>query len=166
MWLPQVVQVLPRLQRTSALRSVHLAVPGVSCPLRRPQCAQGAHPIEASAPRRGRGKLPVPGRHHFFALAARVMRQIVVDYARRKSAVKRGGDQIKTALDENLAPVKASVNDSVAVDQALQKLEALDPRIGKLVELRFFGGLRMRSAKSGGHRNWIRFRRLRRPMWE
>jgi len=47
------------------------------------------------------------------------MRQIVVDYARRKSAVKRGGDQIKTALDENLAPVKASVNDLVAVDQAL-----------------------------------------------
>ena len=47
----------------------------------------------------------------------------------------------KTSLDENLAPVKASVNDLVAVDQALQKLEALDPRIGKLVELRFFGGL-------------------------
>jgi RNA polymerase sigma factor (TIGR02999 family) len=80
-------------------------------------------------------------RNHFFALASRVMRQIVVDGARRKNAIKRGGSESRVPLDENAGATPSTVDELVAVDEALRKLEALDPRLGKLVELRFFGGL-------------------------
>jgi RNA polymerase sigma factor (TIGR02999 family) len=80
-------------------------------------------------------------RGHFFALAARVMRQIVIDSARRKFAAKRGGHETRVPLDDNAGSTPSTVEEMVAVDGALKKLEALDPRMGKLVELRFFGGL-------------------------
>jgi RNA polymerase sigma factor (TIGR02999 family) len=83
----------------------------------------------------------VKDRGHFFALASRVMRQILVDFARRRSAVKRGGDLAKQPLDESRMGQASSLEELVAVDEALRKLENLDPRMGKLVELRFFGGL-------------------------
>jgi RNA polymerase sigma-70 factor (ECF subfamily) len=86
-------------------------------------------------------RVDVKDRGHFFALASRVMRQIVVDYARRKSAGKRGGNEPKAELDDNAGASSSTVQELIEVDEALKKLEALDPRMGKLVELRFFGGL-------------------------
>jgi RNA polymerase sigma factor (TIGR02999 family) len=86
-------------------------------------------------------RIQVRDRNHFFALASRAMRQIVVDYARRKHAAKRGGSDRRETLGDRPDPAAGSVSDLVAVDEALSKLEALDPRLGRLVELRYFGGL-------------------------
>lgn len=86
-------------------------------------------------------RVEVKDRGHFFALASRVMRQIVVDYARRKTATKRGGKEPKVELDDNAGAASSTVQELIEVNEALKKLEALDPRMGKLVELRYFGGL-------------------------
>jgi RNA polymerase sigma factor (TIGR02999 family) len=83
-------------------------------------------------------------RGHFFALAAQLMRRILVDHARRELREKHGGGAIRVELNEALSkPVEPSLDalDAVALDAALQKLEALDPGQGRIVELRFFGGL-------------------------
>jgi RNA polymerase sigma factor (TIGR02999 family) len=80
-------------------------------------------------------------RVHFFAIAAQLMRRILVDFARRRRHQKRGGDWRKVTLGEGL-DVAANVNaDLVAVDEALQELAKLDPRKAQVVELRFFAGL-------------------------
>lgn len=86
-------------------------------------------------------RVAVKDRGHFYSLACRVMRQIVVDHARQKGARKRGGDAPKLDLVEEDGAIAASAHELVEVEEALKKLEALDPRMGKLVELRFFGGL-------------------------
>src|SRR4029079_6912446 len=80
-------------------------------------------------------------RQHFFAVAARAMRQIVVDYARRRGAEKRGGGVRPEVLDDQQVGVSAQIEDVLAVDTALSRLEALDARLGRLVELRFFASL-------------------------
>jgi RNA polymerase sigma factor (TIGR02999 family) len=80
-------------------------------------------------------------RNHFFAIAARAMRQILIDDARRRTAAKRGGGQYMAQLDEDHLAVDARAYELVAVDEALQRLDALDPHMVKLVELRFFAGL-------------------------
>jgi RNA polymerase sigma-70 factor (ECF subfamily) len=79
-------------------------------------------------------------RAHFFGASAQLMRRILVDFARSRRNAKRGGDVSRVTWDEGLIPA-ASGTDVVAVDDALKSLEALDPRKGKIVELRFFGGL-------------------------
>jgi len=83
------------------------------------------------------------GRSHFFAIAAQQMRQILVDYARRHRARKRGGGVETLSLDDSamLSPVKAKSLDVVALDDALQALAQIDERKAQVVELRFFGGL-------------------------
>ena len=83
------------------------------------------------------------GRSHFFAIAAQLMRQILVDYARRHRARKRGGGVETLSLDDSamLSPVKAKSLDVVALDDALQALAQIDERKAQVVELRFFGGL-------------------------
>ena len=83
-------------------------------------------------------------RGHFFAIAAQMMRRILVDHARRELREKHGGQALHVALEDAMAtPDATSVDavDAVALDRALQKLEQLDPTQGKIVELRFFGGL-------------------------
>jgi RNA polymerase sigma factor (TIGR02999 family) len=83
-------------------------------------------------------------RGHFFALAAQLMRRILVDHARRELREKHGGGAIHVELNEALSkPAEPTLDvlDAVALDTALQKLEALDPDQGRIVELRFFGGL-------------------------
>jgi RNA polymerase sigma factor (TIGR02999 family) len=80
------------------------------------------------------------GRAHFLSLAARAMRQILVDHARTRGRLKRGGDAIVTGLDERVAGT-ADIVDLVALDAALAHLTALDARAGQLVEWRIFGGL-------------------------
>ena len=80
-------------------------------------------------------------RSHFFAMAAKAMRHILVDHARERTALKRGGGRPDTVLDEALAAVEARGVEIVAVDAVLEKLQAIEPRLVQLVELRFFGGL-------------------------
>jgi len=80
-------------------------------------------------------------RSHFFGVAARLMRQILVDHARRKQAGKRAG--IKVPLDEAVSFQQERNRDLVALDSGLTALEKLDPRKCKAVELRYFGGLSM-----------------------
>jgi RNA polymerase sigma-70 factor (ECF subfamily) len=80
-------------------------------------------------------------RSHFFGVAARLMRQILVDHARRRKAGKRAGSRVKVSLDEALTFQQERSRDLVALDIGLSALEKLDPRKCKAVELRYFGGL-------------------------
>src|SRR6185503_12154440 len=88
------------------------------------------------------GSKPVDwqNRSHFFALSARLMRQILVDHARSRGYVKRGGGRRPVTFDEGMACREPSW-DLVRLDDALQDLAATDPRKSQVVELRFFGGL-------------------------
>jgi RNA polymerase sigma factor (TIGR02999 family) len=85
--------------------------------------------------------LDVQGRAHFFAIAARVMRNVLVDHARRRGAQKRGGDRLRVTLDEVLAGHEDRGLDVLALNESLERLAALDGRKARVVELRFFGGL-------------------------
>jgi RNA polymerase sigma factor (TIGR02999 family) len=78
-------------------------------------------------------------RVHFFAVASRAMRQILVDYARRSMAAKRGGQAVSLDPDQLGDPGRAE--ELVALDEALARLEQLDERLARTVEMRFFGGL-------------------------
>lgn len=80
-------------------------------------------------------------RAHFFAISAQLMRQILVDFARRRQKLKRGGQAHQVSFDEALTIVPERSADLVALDDALHALEKLSPRQCKIVELRFFGGL-------------------------
>jgi RNA polymerase sigma factor (TIGR02999 family) len=79
-------------------------------------------------------------RSHFFGIATQAMRRILVDHARRRHAGKRAGGE-RITLDDALAAAPEPSVDLVALDEALTKLDALDPRQARVVELRFFGGL-------------------------
>lgn len=81
------------------------------------------------------------GRAHFFGVAARVMRQILVEYARGHRAAKRGGDVGKVTLEEGLQAAKPLNPDVIMLDDALKSLADLDPQQSQIVELRFFAGL-------------------------
>lgn len=83
----------------------------------------------------------VAGRAHFLAIAARVMRQVLVDHARKHRAAKRGGAAPRVALEDAHSEVNAPEIDVVALDEALAALAEIDPRLSKLVELKYFGGL-------------------------
>ncbi len=80
-------------------------------------------------------------RSHFFAISARAMRQIIVDYARQRLAAKRGGGQAHAELDESRIAIEAQADWLLAVDQALGRLAELDERMARTVECRFFAGL-------------------------
>ena len=80
-------------------------------------------------------------RAHFLAMAARLMRRILVDAARSKGYRKRGGDAHRVSFDEALGVTDARGEDLVAVDEALTRFEAVSARRAEVVELRFFGGL-------------------------
>jgi RNA polymerase sigma factor (TIGR02999 family) len=79
-------------------------------------------------------------RAHFFAMAATLMRRVLVDYARQRGRDKRGGGVSVTSLDENAIAPQPAV-DVVALDRALERLGAVDPQQSRVVELRFFAGL-------------------------
>jgi len=80
-------------------------------------------------------------RAHFFAVASKLMRRILVDYARRQLRAKRGGRQAKLSLDEVLLVSPDRPDKMLALDECLTRLEKLDARQGRIVELRYFGGL-------------------------
>ena len=83
-------------------------------------------------------------RAHFFAVAARVMRRILVDHARARDRKKRGGRATPVTLDEALLVAPERPADLVALDEALQRLHAQDPRKADAIELHYFGGLAQR----------------------
>ena len=80
-------------------------------------------------------------RHHFFAVAAATIRQILVDHGRRRRAVKRGGAVQRVNLDEGVNATSADLDALLALDQALARLEKNDARQAQIVELRYFAGL-------------------------
>jgi len=81
-------------------------------------------------------------RTHFFAVAARTMRQILVRHAIRKKSLKRGGGAERVSLDEGLALSREKTVDILVMEEGLRELERRDSRSAKIVELRFYGGLR------------------------
>jgi RNA polymerase sigma factor (TIGR02999 family) len=90
----------------------------------------------------GGAELGWANRAHFFAAAARAMRQVLVDFARRKGADKRGGGLQRVSLHEDLASeLPSSDFDLLDLHESLEKLSGLDANLGRIVELRFFGGL-------------------------
>jgi RNA polymerase sigma factor (TIGR02999 family) len=80
-------------------------------------------------------------RAHFLAMAARLMRRILVDAARSKRNQKRGGEAIRVTFDEGLALANEDGHDLVAINDALEALARVDERKSRVIELRFFGGL-------------------------
>lgn len=86
---------------------------------------------------------PVEGRRHFLGIAARAMRQVLVDHARRRRAERRGGDRVRvTFADADGVPRQdVDLDDLLALDSALEALEKVDPRLRQIVEFRYFAGL-------------------------
>ncbi len=84
-------------------------------------------------------------RAHFFGMCARIMRQILVDYARSRTYEKRGGDRHKISLDFDLAQPLPN-RDLIALDDALKRLSSMDPRKASVVEMRFFAGMSFEEA--------------------
>jgi RNA polymerase sigma-70 factor, ECF subfamily len=80
-------------------------------------------------------------RTHFIAVAAQLMRRIMVDHARERRSLKRGGDAMKVSLDEAALVSEQRGEELLALDEALEKLATQDPRKSQIVELRYFGGL-------------------------
>jgi RNA polymerase sigma-70 factor (ECF subfamily) len=87
------------------------------------------------------GRAGLQDRSHFFALCAKLMRRILVDWARARLSLKRGGDVQILDLEESLVVSPHASSELVALDDALKALEAFDPRKAQVIELRFFGGL-------------------------
>lgn len=85
-------------------------------------------------------------RAHFFAVCAQVMRHILIDHARAHARDKRGGGAIQVSLNEALVVAEDQAAHFIALDEALRVLENLDPQKGKIVELRYFGGLSIEEA--------------------
>ncbi len=89
----------------------------------------------------GEGVVELESRAHFFVIAARQMRRILIDHARTTRSDKRGGGQLMAPLEEAALLPVAQSEELLALDQALTRLEHLYPRVGRIVELRFFAGL-------------------------
>ena len=104
-------------------------------------------------------------RAHFFAIAARVMRQVLVDHARAHAAAKRGSSGWKVPLSDPAGATRARAVDLLDLDDALERLAAIDEALADLVVLRFFGGLTVEEASESlavspatVKRNWARAR--------
>lgn len=91
---------------------------------------------------RGAERIDVENRAHFFAYVSQVLRAIIVDFARRRSAARRGGDQPRISLDTDLADSIGDADSEVEqIDDALEVLDKSDPRLRRVVEMRYFGGM-------------------------
>ena len=89
----------------------------------------------------GQDRVAWQNRGHFYAVAAQMMRRILVDYARERLAAKRPGAALRVDLDESIQAPEPPGSDILMLDEALNELSTLDPRQGRIVELRYFGGL-------------------------
>ncbi|MHB1170438.1 MAG: sigma-70 family RNA polymerase sigma factor [Longimicrobiales bacterium] len=88
-----------------------------------------------------REQLEPADRHHFFAIAAQAMRRVLIDHARTRNRIKRGGGQQAVTLDENAFLSDEAADELLALDQALERLAAANERAARVVEQRFFAGL-------------------------
>jgi RNA polymerase sigma factor (TIGR02999 family) len=86
-------------------------------------------------------RLEINDRRHFFAVAARAMRQVIIDYARERAAAKRGGGRTPVPLDLVQIPVDAQAEVVLAIDGALRRLSELNERLTRVFECRYFAGL-------------------------
>ena len=127
--------VYAELQRL-ARRQLHGAASG-------PSATSLVHEVYLRLARPGAAR--TENREHFFALAARAMRQLLVDHARQRTAGKRGGGQSAQTLDgiAESVGVPGAAEQLVALDQSLARLDALDPALVSLVEMRFFAGFEL-----------------------
>lgn len=105
------------------------------------------------------------GRTHFYAISARSMRQILVDYARKRTAQKRGGENYKITLDEERLSLDEHSHIIIEIDDLMDELKTFDERMYSIVELRFFGGLsiedtaeNLKISPSTVNREWIKAR--------
>jgi RNA polymerase sigma factor (TIGR02999 family) len=105
------------------------------------------------------------GNAHFFGAASRAMRQVLVDFARRRRAAKRGGIATRVSLRDDHALLEMQLDEILAIDDALARLDGVDERLRQIVELRFFGGFGEREvAEMLGvtprtvERNWLKAR--------
>lgn len=89
----------------------------------------------------GQGEFQWQNRAHFFGVAARLMRQILVDHARKHTAAKRGGNAREVSLEEAAVFSPERARELVALDEALESLSEFDPAKGRIIELRYFAGL-------------------------
>jgi RNA polymerase sigma factor (TIGR02999 family) len=80
-------------------------------------------------------------RTHFFAVASVLMRRLLIDYARRRNAARRGGSAINIPLEEGVAMYRDPYDELLAVDEALSRLDTFDPRLCRIVEMRYFAGM-------------------------
>jgi len=80
-------------------------------------------------------------RSHFYAVASRAMRRILIDHARKKRAERRGGDHAHITLGDEVRAPDRDLDELLAIDEGLRELELLDPRMAQIVECRFFGGM-------------------------
>ena len=115
------------------------------------QSERGDHTLQATALvheaylRLAEGLPPnIKDRRHFYALAARVMRRVLVDHARSLKTARRGGGALKVTLDATEEPKVPPATDLLALDQALTALAKVDRRMARVVEMRFFGGLEVK----------------------
>lgn len=102
---------------------------------------------------------------HFLSIAAKAMRQIIIDYARSRKAEKRGGDASHVSIDEAHIAVDAEAEQILIIDDALEKLEEHNPRLAKVFELKFFAGLEDDElatatglSKRSAQRDWMKAR--------
>jgi RNA polymerase sigma-70 factor (ECF subfamily) len=147
------VTVLLRAWGTGDEAALHLLVPLVESELRRiaRRCMYGEranHTLQATALVNEAflrlvdvQRVDWQNRVHFFSMSARLMRRVLVDMARARRADKRGGDAVMVTFDEALVAGHEPQADLIRLDEALQALSAFDDRKGRVVELRFFGGL-------------------------
>jgi RNA polymerase sigma factor (TIGR02999 family) len=89
----------------------------------------------------GQERILWQNRVHFFGIAAQMMRRILVDHARRRRRGKRLGRAVMVTLDDRIGAAKSRSDDLLMLDEALAELAAIDPQQGRIVELRYFGGL-------------------------
>jgi RNA polymerase sigma factor (TIGR02999 family) len=110
---------------------------------------------------------------HFLALASMAMRHVIVDCARERTALKRGGDRVRITLEEDVLALEAQPDAILQLDEALGRLAELEPRLAKVLECRFFGGLtEPETAEALGvtvrtvQRDWVKARVLLRRLLE
>jgi RNA polymerase sigma factor (TIGR02999 family) len=89
----------------------------------------------------GQERVAWQNRAHFFAMAAQMMRRVLIDHAREHHAAKRPGAAVKVVLDDRVGATQPRDCELMALDQALVELARIDPRQGQIMELRYFGGL-------------------------
>ncbi len=113
----------------------------------------------------GGGDARWQGNAHFFGAASRAMRQVLVDFARRRRAAKRGGIATRVSLRDDDARLEMELDEIIAIDDALARLDGVDERLRQIVELRFFAGFGEREVADmlgvtprTVERNWLKAR--------